>query len=91
MAGIISLIQKVMVYLPWIILIPHSIHMLIRGIGSEKLGLDMWFPFDTRPSPVHEIIIIIQVQTGEILSAYLSASLYYQLVVKYKVWAPLIS
>jgi hypothetical protein len=61
MAGIIPLIQKMMVYVPWIALMPHSIHMLIRGIGSEKLGLEMWLPFDARPSPVHEIIIIIQV------------------------------
>jgi hypothetical protein len=61
MAGIIPLIQRVMVSLPWIVFIPHSIHMLIRGIGSEKLGLEMWLPFDARPSPVHEIIIIIQV------------------------------
>jgi hypothetical protein len=42
--------------------------MLIRGIGSEKLGLEMWLPFDARPSPVHEIIVIIQVQAGEIVS-----------------------
>jgi hypothetical protein len=65
--------------------------MLIRGIGSEKLGLEMWLPFDAKPSPVHEIIVIIQVQAGENLSAYLSASLSYQLVVKYKIWTLLIS
>jgi hypothetical protein len=59
MAGTIPLIQKVIVYLT-----PHSIHMLIRGIRSEKLGLEMWLPFDARPSPVHEIIVIIQVQAG---------------------------
>jgi hypothetical protein len=68
MSGIIPLIQKVMMYLPWVFLIPHSIYMLIRSIGSEKLGLDMWLPFDARPSPVHEIIVIIQVQANEILS-----------------------
>ncbi|PNF31032.1 hypothetical protein B7P43_G17935 [Cryptotermes secundus] len=61
MAGNIPLIQKVTVYLPRIILIPHSIHMLIRGIGSDKLGLDMWLPFDASSSPVHEIIVIMQV------------------------------
>ncbi|PNF25909.1 hypothetical protein B7P43_G10643 [Cryptotermes secundus] len=64
MAGIIPLIQKVIVYLPRIILIAHSIYMLIRGIGSDKLGLDMWLPFDASSSPVHEIIVIIQVRAG---------------------------
>jgi hypothetical protein len=71
MAGIVPLIQKVVVYLPVILLTPYNIHMLIRGIGSDKLGIDMWLPFDARPSPIHEIIIIIQVQAVEILSVCL--------------------
>jgi hypothetical protein len=76
MAGIIPLMEKVMLYWPWMLLVPHSIHMLIQGIGTDKLGLIMWLPFDARPSPVHEIIIIIQVGAGRILSIwYLSVSL----------------
>lgn len=75
MAGIIPLIQKVTKYMSLILLIPNGIHMLIRGIGSEELGLDMWFPFDASSSPVHEIIVIVQVRAGEILSVYLFNSL----------------
>jgi hypothetical protein len=62
MAGRIARIPKVMVYTMWLVLGPHSVYMAFRSIGSEKLGLSMWTPFDARPSPVHEITVIIQVQ-----------------------------
>jgi hypothetical protein len=63
MAGLIPWVQKAMVHITWIVLVPHSVYMLLRGVGSEKLGMAMWTPFDSKPSPIHEIIIIIQVMT----------------------------
>jgi hypothetical protein len=62
MAGLVPRVQKATVLSFWLMLGPHSLYMLIRGIGSEKLGLAMWTPFDARPSPLHEITIIVQVQ-----------------------------
>jgi hypothetical protein len=61
MAGVIPRIQKAMALSMWLVLGSHSVYMFVRGIGSEKLGLTMWTPFDARPSPVHEITIIVQV------------------------------
>jgi hypothetical protein len=66
MVGAIPVIRKMMAYSPWVLLIPHSIHMFFRGVGSEELGMKMWLPFDTRPSPLHEIIIAIQVRVSNI-------------------------
>jgi hypothetical protein len=62
MAGLIPRVHKATVLSFWLMLGPNSLHMLIRGIGSEKLGLAMWTPFDAKPSPLHEITIIVQVQ-----------------------------
>ncbi|XP_021939805.1 odorant receptor 22b-like [Zootermopsis nevadensis] len=54
-------IQKLTILGTCLVLGPHSIYMFVRSIGTEKLGLRMWTPYDARPSPVHEITVIIQV------------------------------
>jgi hypothetical protein len=61
MVGAIPVIRKI-AYSSWVLIVPHSIHMFVRGMGSEELGMKMWLPFNTRPSPLHEIIVIIQVR-----------------------------
>jgi hypothetical protein len=61
MAGLLPIIKKVMIHMWWLVTLPHSIYMYIRGSDPDTLGLTMWTPFDTRPSPLHEIIITIQV------------------------------
>ena len=59
MAGIIPRIQKFMIIMIFVICGPHTIYMILRGLSSrDLLGFNSWFPFDTRPSPVHELLII---------------------------------
>jgi hypothetical protein len=60
-ASLLPIIRKLVIHLAWLIFVPHTIYMYIRGADPDKLGLAMWTPFDTRPSPVHEIVITIQV------------------------------
>jgi hypothetical protein len=60
-AGLLPVIRKVMIHMTWLVTVPHSIYMFIRGADPDTLGLAMWTPFDTRPSPLHEIVITIQV------------------------------
>ncbi|GFG32347.1 hypothetical protein Cfor_12208, partial [Coptotermes formosanus] len=45
MAGLIPWIQKAMVYLAWIVLGPHSIYMLLRGIYSTVVNLSLYLAF----------------------------------------------
>jgi hypothetical protein len=60
-AGLFPIIRSVMIHMTWLVTVPHSIYMFIRGSDPDSLGLSMWTPFDTRPSPLHEIVITIQV------------------------------
>jgi hypothetical protein len=84
MARFIPLIYKMIKYVPWTLIVPHSIHMMLRGIGAENLGIEMWIPFDATPSPLHEFIVLLQVRTFKILSFRLFIPLSYNLAVKYK-------
>jgi phosphate starvation-inducible membrane PsiE len=72
-----------MVHIIWIVLVPHSIYMLFRSVGSEKMGMAMWTPFDSKPSPIHEITLIIQVMstvwTNFTLSVFLPADKSYNI------------
>jgi hypothetical protein len=61
MAGLLPVIRKAIIHMAWLAAVPHSVYMFIRGADPDKLGLTMWTPFDSRPSPLHEIIITIQV------------------------------
>ncbi|PNF25897.1 hypothetical protein B7P43_G10644 [Cryptotermes secundus] len=60
-AGLLPIIRKVMIHMTWLVTGPHTIYMYIRGADPDTLGLTMWTPFDIRPSPLHEIVIAIQV------------------------------
>jgi hypothetical protein len=63
MAGFIPLIYNMLTYVPWILIVPHGIHMFVSAFGTDKLGIPMWLPFDATPSPLHEIITLMQVRT----------------------------
>jgi hypothetical protein len=71
MGGMLPLIRRVMIHMTWLVTGPHSIYMYIRGADPDVLGLTMWTPFDTRPSPLHEIIIAIQVAVPYVAKLYL--------------------
>jgi hypothetical protein len=60
-ASLLPFIRKAMIHMTWLVTVPHTIYMYIRGSSPDTLGLTMWTPFDSRPSPLHEIIIAIQV------------------------------
>nr|BET24497.1 odorant receptor 2 [Periplaneta americana] len=62
MAGLIPLLRKTCVYFGAFMFTSNAIYFIYRGASSrDKLGLNSWFPFDTRPSPVHEIIVALQI------------------------------
>jgi hypothetical protein len=63
MAGFIPLIYSMITYVPWILIVPNGINMLVRTFRTDNLGIQMWLPFDATPSPLHEIITLMQVRT----------------------------
>jgi len=74
MAELIPWIQRATVYIISIVLGLHNVYKLLRVVGSEKLGMPMCTPFDSKPSPIYEITLIIQVMQT-ILNKFYSLTL----------------
>ena len=62
MAGAVPKIQRVVRVLILVVCGPHTMYMIYRALSSrDLLGFNSWFPFDTRSSPVHELLILYHV------------------------------
>ncbi|XP_069685894.1 odorant receptor 85b-like [Periplaneta americana] len=63
-AGIIAMISKVTVFVTACNLIPAWVYIIYRSFQSlETLGFNAWFPFDTTYSPMHELALLLQLNS----------------------------
>ncbi|PSN45737.1 Odorant receptor 102 [Blattella germanica] len=55
----------------WFTVISHSSYMVYRGVTSRDiLGFNAWFPFDSTLSPMHELVIAMQIYYSFMMTAH---------------------